>query len=161
MKRVFSSFRRFRSHDSGASAVEAALLAPVFIPLLVGTFELLFILYTSSALDRAAQAAVMEMRLGQSAGIAAGNGWTSELYYKKAVCERLDYPGCTSDIAVNVTTFSESGAVTANFSDEFIDPGTLARVDISLTMDVIGFMATLRGEPMRADTSLMFHTEPF
>jgi Flp pilus assembly protein TadG len=153
--------KRYLEEENGAAAVEAALLAPIFIPLLIGTFELLFITYTSSALDRAVNQTVMEIRLGQSAGIAKDGGIPPDLYYKQSICDKLAYLNCRNNINVDVTTYTENLGTNAMFDDRFVDPGTLGKVNVSLDLDVIGFMAALTGEPFIARTAMLFHTEPY
>lgn len=48
-------FRRFATCRRGASAVEAAIVFPVLIALLLGTIEFSFVLYTNNALQTAAR----------------------------------------------------------------------------------------------------------
>jgi len=158
MKRLL---KRYLGEKDGAAAVEAALLAPIFIPLLIGTFELLFITYTSSSLDRAVNETVMEIRLGQSAGMAKKGGTPPDIYYKKSICDKLAYYGCMQNINVNVTTYTDDLATNSMFNDQFVDPGTLGKVNVQLDLDVVGFMAALSGKPFSARTAMLFHTEPY
>lgn len=58
-------FRRFVRNDRGATAVEYALVAPIFLLLLVGQFELAYMMFTSVVVDGATNAAARLVRTGQ------------------------------------------------------------------------------------------------
>ena len=64
MAKQFSFGRRFGGAESGATAVEFALVLPLFIMLLIGIFELSRMMFVSSSVqysvDRAARLAVID-----------------------------------------------------------------------------------------------------
>ena len=64
MAKQFSFGRRFGSAEGGATAVEFALILPVFIMLLIGIFEVSRMMFVSSSVqysvDRAARLAVID-----------------------------------------------------------------------------------------------------
>lgn len=158
MKKLLSKFRKNRD---GVTAVEAAMLAPVFIPLMLGTTELLFALYASTSLERTLQDTVMELRLGTAATNAGAQGLNAERYLKKRICEGLDFANCQDRLTLDFEIYDSEGNLTSQMQYGFIDPSSLVRVEAKLNLDILGLLGSLKGSPMETKTSLLFYTEPY
>jgi Flp pilus assembly protein TadG len=65
MLRIFPTLRRVRQDEDGATIIEFAIIAPIFIYMLLGTFEIGYAIYMRSALNGAIQAAARDAALQQ------------------------------------------------------------------------------------------------
>lgn len=82
--RIFDSARRrgFLGNRSGATAVEFAVLAPVFIAVIGATLETALVFFAGQALDSAVHDSARLIRTGQAQEMSAQG-------YREAVCGRL------------------------------------------------------------------------
>jgi len=89
------------SDQSGATAIEFALIAPLFFAIIFSTFEAGWMVIEATMLDRAVDLAVRDIRIGSTT--AAKN----QDQIKAAVCKQaFMLPGCDSSIVVEMTDIS-------------------------------------------------------
>ncbi len=102
--------RRFWRAKDGATAVELALVATPFFALLFGIIELALIFLVSSSLDNATAQAARTIRTGQLQG-----GTPTAAAFKTTICNNFGWmqSDCTSNLNVDVRTFSNFTSVTA------------------------------------------------
>lgn len=97
--------RRFRSDDSGVTAVEFALVAPLFFLLLFSIIEVALMSFSNSTLHTGLAGAARLVRTGQAQCL------TDEQFIE-AICENAGFaPNCSSRTEVERRVF------TAGFSD--------------------------------------------
>jgi Flp pilus assembly pilin Flp len=66
MAKIFPMLRRVRKDEDGATILEFALIAPVFLFMLLGTFEIGYAIYMRSALNGAIQHAARDATLQEA-----------------------------------------------------------------------------------------------
>jgi len=100
--------RRFRRAQTGATAVEFAMIALPFLGLMFATLELGMMFLVSTTLESSAQAAARTLRTGQ---FQAGAGTATT--YKNAICNDLGWLAgdCQANLYVDVRTFNSFAAV--------------------------------------------------
>jgi Flp pilus assembly protein TadG len=98
-------------HDtSGSTAIEFAIIAPLFLSIVFSTFESGWIVTKTTMLDRALDTTVREMRVG------AASAPTTQAQIKTAICAKtVIIADCEASITVEVTdvtkgTFPASAA---------------------------------------------------
>ncbi|MBB3949239.1 TadE/TadG family type IV pilus assembly protein [Aureimonas jatrophae] len=93
--------RRFGRDRSGVSAIEFAMIAPLFFALVFSTIETGWIMVRSTALDRALDIAVRQVRIGAKPDQAA---------MKAAICANMTLVvhACASAMLVEMTTVSSA-----------------------------------------------------
>lgn len=101
-------WRRFRRAETGATAVEFALVALPFFMLLWAIIELGMVFFVDVTLDNAVGKMSRQIRTGefQAAGGTADT-------FKSAICDRMLWlqSGCSADLKVDVRTFEMFGDV--------------------------------------------------
>ena len=113
----------FASADSGATAVEFAMISIPFLALLFAIFELGAIFLASSAMDAAVEQAARQIRTGQLQGTANNNA----AGFKTLVCNSISWissTDCQANLSLDVRTFSSFSAVSATtpVANGAIDP---------------------------------------
>lgn len=107
--RLIGFLRAFR-RDQGGNIVEMGLVALPFITLLFGVLELGIIFMVQTTLENASYTVSRQIRTGelQTAGGTAAT-------FKTAMCNEMGWLGatCSSNLNVDVRTFSQFSAVTA------------------------------------------------
>ena len=110
-KGMAAKLARFGGAQSGAAAVEFALVATPFFLLLFGIIELAFIFLVSSSLENATAEAARTIRTGQ---MQSGGGATASSF-KTAICNNFGWlqSDCTANLSVDVRTYQTFASVTA------------------------------------------------
>lgn len=100
--RVRTLRRRFARDRRGASAVEFAIVAPVFLALMFSTFEVAWFYFVNSTVDAAATNAARVLRTGQ----VQKSEMTKEEFFDDLVCPKVKLFGdCYSRLTAEVRTF--------------------------------------------------------
>lgn len=94
--------RRFSRSQSGATAVEFSILAPIFFVILGATLELSMAFFAGQILDSAVNDSARFIRTGQ----AQTEGWTADLY-REEICSRLYFGFDCSELQVSVRVISQ------------------------------------------------------
>ncbi|MEQ8666818.1 MAG: TadE/TadG family type IV pilus assembly protein [Rhodospirillales bacterium] len=99
--------RSFRRNRRGVTAVEFALVAPVFLYLLIGIFEVALMMFGIAMVETAAQNAARQLLTGtaQSSGDA-------EAAFQTELCNNLTVVYDCNDIILDVRTYASFTAVT-------------------------------------------------
>lgn len=123
--RIFRGrLRRWRD-DGGATAVEAALIMPVFLYLLMGIIEMSLLFYTTTVVDGAVHAAGRQIRTGQ----AQLSGDTLNTF-KVSLCNSLGAVYDCNDITLDVRSFSTFASVSIPI--EYDDDGNIINTQFSV-----------------------------
>lgn len=113
VRRRRRGFRLFVRNKRGASAVEFAIVAPVFFMLMFTTFEVGWFYFVNSTLDSAVMNAARVLRTGQ----VQKADLTKEEFYYNIVCPRVQMIGdCDSRLTVEVRTFASFAELSADSS---------------------------------------------
>lgn len=99
--------RRFLADDSGASLVEAALVFPMFLALLIGILEIGVFGMTVASFDNALVAASRKIRTGQAGGP------TDAASFMQAVCSNMLSVDCMNRLTVVVQSGASATQVTS------------------------------------------------
>jgi Flp pilus assembly protein TadG len=98
MIRLAQRLRRFARSEDGSMVIPFALWAPIFVIFMISSFELGLITIRHSALERALDITVREIRLG------TGTTWTHQ-QIKESVCAKAEVlPGCTRTLHLEMVT---------------------------------------------------------
>ncbi|HHI81944.1 MAG TPA: pilus assembly protein [Rhizobiales bacterium] len=97
---------RLRKDESGATAVEFALVATPFFALLMALFEVGMIFWTGSLLDNAVADAARLIRTGQ-----AQAGGFSKSKFRTAICAKMFMIDCNK-LVIDVRKFPDFNSVT-------------------------------------------------
>jgi len=90
--------RRLASESSGTTAIEFAILAPMFVALLFTTFEVGWLVTKSTLLDRALDTAIRDIRVGDAAAAKTQSALVS------AICDNVYVvKDCASALTVEMT----------------------------------------------------------
>ncbi|MEE2689992.1 MAG: TadE/TadG family type IV pilus assembly protein [Pseudomonadota bacterium] len=109
--------RRFIGDRRGASAVEFAIVAPVFLMLMFSTFEVGWFYFVESTVDGAATNAARMLRTGQvqQADLSSGE------FFHSIVCPKIEVVAdCPSRLTVEVKNYATFAALAADNSSPFI-----------------------------------------
>lgn len=104
--------RRLANDRAGAVAVEFAMLALPFFMLVLGVAQLGLLIITSTTLDSATASAARAIRTGQM----QQGGTATASSFAASVCSGMGWltsSNCTSNILVDVRTFSDFAAISA------------------------------------------------
>lgn len=111
------ALRSLLRNRSGAAALEFAIVAPVFMALILSTFEVGWFYFVNSSLDTALTNSARELRTGQ----AYKSGYTSQTmrdqFLQQEVCKNLRFMSaskCASTVTVEVRTFPSYQALAAD-----------------------------------------------
>jgi Flp pilus assembly protein TadG len=121
MGRIGKAVRLWNRHRAeGHSAVEFALIAPVFFMLLMGIVETGMVFFASSTLENGMEIAARMIRTGQ----VQGSGM-SQSAFRQVVCDNINtFMSCdASKLHIDVRAFSSFGS--SNYQDPIDDDGNL------------------------------------
>ena len=104
-RRIIGALRSGLACESGATAVEFALLALPFLALLMAMLETALVFFVGQILQSATADSGRLVMTGQASGMSTGQ-------FQQAVCSRAYGLFDCSKISVNVQTFSSFGAIT-------------------------------------------------
>ncbi|MEM9168510.1 MAG: TadE/TadG family type IV pilus assembly protein [Pseudomonadota bacterium] len=171
---------RFARDRRGASAVEFSILAPVFLAMMMSTFEIGWFYFVNSTVDGATLGISRQIRTGQIQG---GAGFSKNEFFDEVVCPRLSYFGdCSERVTAEVMLFDSFADLAIDNSPTtcrddnpedveniVVDPGTelqIVRVRICLiyrTLNpAIGLnLATTEGGERRVTSTYIFRNEPY
>lgn len=109
--------RRLLRCRSGAAALEFAIVAPVFLALIMSTFEVGWFYFVNSSLDGAVTNTARDLRTGQ----AQKDGYTAQSmrdqFLQQEVCKHLRFmtaAQCASTVTVEVRNFPTYQALAAD-----------------------------------------------
>lgn len=122
---------------------------PIFIPVFIFTFEILFFLFASHDLDRSVREAAREMKIGMETRNAIG-----------AVCAQSVVPDCDDRLLAEIRTFTVEGEL----SGARIFPparSTIAMLKAEMPVPATFFISSLQGRPLTVSSAYLFKTEPF
>ena len=115
-------FGRFRKDRSGVTAIEFGIVAVPFFALLLGTVEVALIFFATQLMDSAMTEAARMIRTGQ-----AQSQSFSEGQFKKQVCaEVVILSDCENNIKLDVRTYQDFEATSANLGNPIDEDGNLA-----------------------------------
>jgi len=165
----------------GSTATEFALIAPTFVFLILGIFEMGLLLYADSALDGAARQAARLVRTGQVQAAEAATTGSGISSFERALCSNLPSFMSCSDVAFDVESFSDfaaidlttlpplatSGPVTKGFSPGAQNQAVIVRV--SYTYDFLTPIAAMANaisggtlsNAVTLSSVVVFQNEPF
>jgi Flp pilus assembly protein TadG len=106
LQQLRQTWRRLIANAEGATALELALILPIFLTMVLGVLEIGFVMSTNSVMDGASRDAARQIRTGQaqSSGDAIGT-------FKNALCNELTgYIAC-ADLVFDVRSFATFSAV--------------------------------------------------
>lgn len=169
-----SLFRRFKKDQSGANAVEFAIIAAPFLVLLIGLFEICLIFIATTTMEHGIAEAARRIRTGelQESGASAES-------FKKLICDNtFGILDCGNRLKVDVRVFDDfdsakgedplkDGAV--DDSKLSFDAGegsdiVLARVfyEWQIITPMLGKpMSNMDGDKRLLQASVAFRNEPF
>jgi Flp pilus assembly protein TadG len=105
---------RFARDRRGATAVEFALVAPVFFALVFSIIEAGYFFFVNSAVDQAAAKAGRLIRTGQAQSVATPI--TREAFFNE-ICKVIDIFGdCNTQLTVDVSRYNTFAALAADLS---------------------------------------------
>jgi Flp pilus assembly protein TadG len=169
------SLARFWSEDSGLVALEYAIVLPLFLAVVIGTFQFGMMFTRQSLMDNAARDAARLIRIGTLTG--GSSTYSSQLV--AAVCKDLTVngynliPSCTANIQIYVAAASSgttAGAGFATLTVASINNGVMTQSKASLSpkYDVIlqvaynmPWVASLFSGTAMLVSTLAFQTEPY
>ncbi|WP_413711648.1 TadE/TadG family type IV pilus assembly protein [Rhizobium sp. Rhizsp82] len=106
---ILNRFKSTVRDRSGATAVEFALIAPLFFAIIFSTFEAGWMVIEATMLDRAVDLAIRDIRVGATAAA------KTQDQIKAAVCNQaIMLPGCASSIVVEMTDISSGALPSSN-----------------------------------------------
>jgi Flp pilus assembly protein TadG len=118
--------RRFARATGGVTAVEFALVGPVFLMILFSTIEFSIMYYVATSMEGEVQIAARQIRTGSIQGAADPLG-----DFRTTLCGNLGNIASCENIAIDVRTFPDFGALDrpplidedGNPQNENFDPG--------------------------------------
>jgi Flp pilus assembly pilin Flp len=107
--------RRYLADRRGSTAIEFAIVAPIFLALMFSTFELGWFYFVNSSVDAAATNAARILRTGQADSVSKGE------FFHLVVCPKVKFLGnCASRLTVEVKKFDNFAALTAASNEPFV-----------------------------------------
>jgi len=105
--RYYRPISRLHGSEQGATAVEFALIAPVFLATLIAIFEVAIFLFAQQYLQSAATEAGRQFMTGQ----AQASGQDEQQFIQNVICPQIQTLFTCSSVMVNVQSYSSfSGA---------------------------------------------------
>ena len=101
-RRCRRQLSRLRSSQRGATAVEFALIAPVFLATLIAIFEVAIFLFAQQYLQTAAAEAGRQFMTGQ----AQASGQSEQQFIQNVICPKIQTLLTCSSVMVNVQSYS-------------------------------------------------------
>lgn len=166
--------RRFRRNRRGSTAVEFALVAPMFFALLFAIIETAMVFFASQVLETATQDTARLILTGQ-----AQNGGFTQAQFKSNLCTRLtDLFDCTNGIYIDVQSYPSFSNVTItdpidsnkNFTNNMVySPGAQGDVVVvrvfyqwPIYVTSLGYnIANLSGNKRLLSATAAFRNEPY
>jgi len=114
MKKRFFGIRRasFLGDRNGASAVEFALIAPIFLALMFSILEAGYFFFITSAVDAANAKAARLIRTGQAQG-----GISRDDFYDE-ICDIVSkFGNCDEKLTVGIASFNDFSELAADLSN--------------------------------------------
>lgn len=179
-KRLFGTVTplKFRRDEKGATAVEFALISVPFFMLLMSTFEMALMLWTSQQMEEAVFQGSRTMLTGDSRTIYA-NPATAAAEFRDALCANMSLIlDCKTRLKVDVQTFASFASATSNsaissgalntsaFAFQPVTPSSIvvvrAVLSYPLTMSTwSSAFANLNNGDRALMANIAFRTEPF
>ena len=175
--------RRFAGDKKGASAIEFAIVAPVFFALMFSTFEVGWFYFVNATMDAATVNVARYIRTGQAHVNGYSGSDSKDDFFADVVCPKVDFlVDCQNRITAEVQTFNSFAELAAdntpitctdNSSDEIdaipYNPGNdnaIVRVRICLIYDTlnpaIGLNLAKNDQGQRKiTTSYILRVEPY
>jgi Flp pilus assembly protein TadG len=166
--------RRARTNDSGATAVEFAMVAAPFFFLLFAMIEIAAVFFTSTVLENAVLETAREIRTGQ-----VQNGGITQAQFRDEICDRVSIVGDCDRLEFDVQVFDGFNSVTQTSpiaGDGSLDTGSfgwdpggagdivLVRVFYRwslLTPNFGGALSNMGGNQRLLTAATVFRNEPF
>lgn len=117
-----SSSPLFFRNEGGSTAIETALIAPIFFALVFSTFEVGHFFFKQSVIEQAAHSAARQVRVGRAVAAdylneapAEGECATGRECFYEDLCKRVAFFGdCRQHLSVEVRQFDSFADVVAN-----------------------------------------------
>lgn len=110
-----------REDQSGATAIEFAMVVVPFLALLFAIMEVALVYFATFSLENATEQASRMIRTGQAQAAAM-----SANDFKQAICDRVPvFLDCTSGLKVDVRTFPDFSSAASNPAEPIDDNGNL------------------------------------
>jgi Flp pilus assembly protein TadG len=172
---VRNALRRFRRNRRGSTAVEFALVAPVFFGLLFAIIEIALVFFASQVLETVTQDSARMIMTGQ----AQTAGYTAATFKTNVVCAKIAVLfDCANGITIDVQNYPAFASVTVadpiDASQNFIanqkfcmgDAGDIVVVRLfyqwPLFVTGLGFnISNLTGSKRLLVATAAFRNEPF
>lgn len=167
--------RNFARHEAGSTAVEFALIVPVFLLLIMAVMQMGLVLFAGQHLENATATLGRLVRTGQAQGMNL-----TQATFREALCDEMEpFLKCESDnLYVDVQTLPDFGAVPLNLpinaSGELdgsgaFQPGNAGQIVVVRTfyrypvwIPMIGKSLSNIGDGMRLlSSAAVFRNEPF
>ncbi|WP_306120852.1 MULTISPECIES: TadE/TadG family type IV pilus assembly protein [unclassified Roseitalea] len=150
----------------GVAAIEFALLAPAFFMLMIGIFEVSYVVYMSSASQRAVEKTIYDIRTGHVFSTMTADELTADEWYRREICNRVALPNCQERVTISVERYDMNANSVWNSEDAGeLSVGaseTLMRVQVSFDLPDIVFSDLVFGDAVDTLTAgLTFMTEPY
>lgn len=175
LKRALA-LRAFRRDRRGATAVEFAMIAPLFFGILFAILETGTLFLRATAIDAGVEEAKRVTMTGQVA--AAGGGAASEAAFRKAFCDQVSWLISCNAVSFDVRAFSVFGAAAMpnpvsggnlNTAGMQFNPGQPCQIVVirayyatgSLTGLIRNDVASLNGGQILLSGSAAFRNEPY
>lgn len=147
--------RSIKGDRSGATAIEFAILAPIFIAVLFSTFEIGWLITKSTLLDRALDLAIRQIRVG------ATSAPTSQAAMAKMICDKLYIiSNCKTSLTVEMTKITTATDFPAN-SATCVDRGGSFTPAVSFTTggraEIMYVRACLVSDALTPFIGIAFH----
>jgi len=172
LKMISPRTRTLIEARQGGAAVELAMIAPLFLLILLITIELCIMLYTQSVLDASARTAARQIRTGQVQSSA-----TPQTAFQNTFCANVSIAISCGSVAMDIESFAnfssmslpavqtdKKGNVTnANFAPG--GPGSAVAVRVFYTYHFVvpwvSFMLNPNGNGVILQSTVVFQNEPF
>ena len=102
LRRCYRPICRLGRSERGATAVEFALIAPVFLATLIAIFEVAIFLFAQQYLQSAATEAGRQFMTGQ----AQASGQDEQQFIQNVICPQIETLFTCSSVMVNVQSYS-------------------------------------------------------
>ena len=163
---MIGRLKKFAGAKDGIAAIEFAVLAPVFFAVMSAVFEITYFAYATTAIQRAVEDTVDDLRTGHVYTTMIGNGMNPEEWYRHEICSKLAVPYCMTELEIRVQTFDSDFDLYKDSNDtNVIDTGSsgiLMRVETRLEVPKIFVTNVIYGDdPIYATAGLTFMTEPY
>jgi Flp pilus assembly protein TadG len=165
--RLSKAAERWREAESGAAAMEFAMLSPVFIALILAAIQAAVMFLAKSELDLATQAAAREVMTGQV---------TTSAQLQTALCNNIGGIFSCSNLMINMqsystlssmqtatptVTYNADGTVSNSWATNFGAAGSLMVMQVMYQFPVFGFGPLFSFATQSNGTNLMISTAVF